>query len=328
MTKLKKLGVLIAAVLAGIFLFYQVLQMSHQAAPVTLMTSGSLPTNQALYHTEGEEDEHEFDGKFRYKHTKRQLPQCLIIGARKAGTRALLTYLDMHPHVMAARREIHFFDDDENYSQGMEWYRKKMPYSFPGVLTIEKTPAYFVCDLAPERVKRMNSSMKLILIVRDPIDRAVSDYLQIRENKLAKNKPYETFDNLAVDHETGEVRREYNALKRSVYYHHMKHWLVHFPLEQFHIIKAEDLVSDPMNTLHSVETFLGLEHRITEDLFYFNKTRGFYCIRNETEQKCLAESKGRKHPVIDPFVRQKLQKFFLPFNRKFYNLVRRNFGWS
>ena len=65
--------------------------------------------------------------RMRYKHTNRCLPGCIVIGARKAGTRALLTYLDLHPHLRTAKNEVHFFDDDENYMQGLEWYRKKMP---------------------------------------------------------------------------------------------------------------------------------------------------------------------------------------------------------
>ena len=60
----------------------------------------------------------------------RRLPQCIIIGVAKGGTRALLTFLSLHPDVRAADHEIHFFDDD--YGRGLEWYRQQMPASHAG----------------------------------------------------------------------------------------------------------------------------------------------------------------------------------------------------
>lgn len=70
--------------------------------------------------------------------------QALIIGIRKCGTRALLEMLYLHPMIQKAAGEVHFFDRDENYLKGLEWYRKKMPQSFRGQITIEKSPSYFV----------------------------------------------------------------------------------------------------------------------------------------------------------------------------------------
>lgn len=70
--------------------------------------------------------------------------QSLIIGVRKCGTRALLEMLYLHPSIQKAGGEVHFFDRDENYLKGLDWYRKKMPHSFRGQITIEKSPSYFV----------------------------------------------------------------------------------------------------------------------------------------------------------------------------------------
>lgn len=52
--------------------------------------------------------------------------------------------LYLHPRIQKAGGEVHFFDRDENYMKGLEWYRKKMPHSFRGQITIEKSPSYFV----------------------------------------------------------------------------------------------------------------------------------------------------------------------------------------
>lgn len=52
--------------------------------------------------------------------------------------------LYLHPRIQKAGGEVHFFDRDENYLKGLDWYRKKMPHSFRGQITIEKSPSYFV----------------------------------------------------------------------------------------------------------------------------------------------------------------------------------------
>lgn len=66
------------------------------------------------------------------------------MGVRKCGTRALLEMLYLHPMVQKAAGEVHFFDRDENYNKGLEWYRMQMPHSYHGQITIEKSPSYFV----------------------------------------------------------------------------------------------------------------------------------------------------------------------------------------
>jgi [heparan sulfate]-glucosamine 3-sulfotransferase 5 len=210
---------------------------------------------------------------------------------------------------------------------GYEWYRRKMPYSFPKQITIEKTPAYFVEENVPERVYKMNNSIKLILIVRDPTERAISDYTQIHMTKLSKGKEHESFEELAIDQETGEVRTPYRAIRRSIYHRHLERWLRYFPINQLLILSAEALVRDPVSQLKIVESFLGIEHKISAANFYYNRTKGYFCMRNETHEKCLAESKGRPHPSVSPEVVKKLQDFFRPHNYKFYRMVDKDFGW-
>lgn len=61
--------------------------------------------------------------------------------------------------------------------------------------------------------------------------------------------------------------------------------------------------------------------------FYFNETKGFYCLRNDTTDKCLRETKGRKHPRVDPAVVTKLRKFFVQHNQRFYDLIGEDLGW-
>lgn len=82
--------------------------------------------------------------------------QALVIGVRKCGTRALLEMLYLHPRIQKAAGEVHFFDRDENYWKGLEWYRKKMPHSFRGQITIEKSPSYFVTPEVSRKMSKYN----------------------------------------------------------------------------------------------------------------------------------------------------------------------------
>ncbi|XP_060565964.1 heparan sulfate glucosamine 3-O-sulfotransferase 2-like [Ruditapes philippinarum] len=106
----------------------------------------------------------------------RRLPNAIIIGVKKCGTRALIEYLRLNPNIRAAGPEPHFFD--RYYHLGLDWYRKKMPKSYGGHLTIEKTPRYFVTKEVPARIYNMSKSIKLILVVRNPVTRAISDFTQ------------------------------------------------------------------------------------------------------------------------------------------------------
>ncbi len=339
LTKFRLITLLIIGLISVIMVLYMyiipsALQTSSSLEKPQLATaSAEAMPNWDLEHSTAEampnwDLEHSIEtGHIRYKHTKRHLPNCLIIGARKAGTRALLTFLDLHPQIQIAQKEIHFFDDDERWARGFEFYRKKMPYSFPGQMILEKTPAYFSCKQVPERVYKMNSTIKLLLIVRDPVDRAISDYLQIHLKKLSKNKTDKTFEEQAID-ENGKVIISFNPISRSLYFRYMTFWLRYFSIDHFLILNGASLVDDPYTQVKQVEKFLGLESKISKDMFYYNETKGFYCIRNEFREKCLAKSKGRPHPEISPLVIKTLRDFYRPFNQVFYQLVGTDFGWS
>ncbi|XP_013778863.2 heparan sulfate glucosamine 3-O-sulfotransferase 1-like [Limulus polyphemus] len=264
--------------------------------------------------------------KIKLPQTKRRLPQCLIIGVRKGGTRALLEFLNIHSMIQRSTDEIHFFDNERKYNMGLEWYRQQMPYSFADQITVEKSPAYFITEGAPERIRAMNESIRLLLIVREPVTRLISDYSQLAANKAKKDKFIRPFQDL-VFREDGTVNTDYRAVRVSMYSLYIKMWLSVFQRDQILIINGDRMIRDPYPEIYKTEQFLGLEHRIGRENFFYNKTKGFYCVRNYTVDKCLNESKGRKHPPIDPEIISKLRQFYAPFNREFYNLVRQDFGW-
>jgi len=258
-----------------------------------------------------------------------RLPQCIIIGARKCGTRALLEFLSIHSRIVTARDEVHFFDEDSKYNLGIEWYRQQMPYSTPDQLTIEKTPAYFVTDSAPERIKAMDPSVKLIVIVRDPVVRLISDYAQLNANKVAKGeRPLRAFERMVLTPE-GDVDINYKPVKTSIYAFYYQRWTEIFPSSQILVVDGDRLIDDPFPEVRKVEDFLDIGHEVTVEHFSFNATKGFYCIRvpGTDMEKCLNETKGRRHPHISSSLIQQLRKFYASYNRQFYLMIGQHFNW-
>uniref|UniRef100_W5LS27 Sulfotransferase n=1 Tax=Astyanax mexicanus TaxID=7994 RepID=W5LS27_ASTMX len=257
--------------------------------------------------------------------TKR-LPQALIIGVKKGGTRALLEFLRVHPDVRAVGAEPHFFD--RNYQNGLQWYRDLMPKTLEGQITMEKTPSYFVTREAPARIYAMSRETKLIVVVRDPVTRAISDYTQT----LSKRPDIPSFESLTFKNRTtGLIDTSWSAIQIGIYAKHLDNWLQYFPMSQILFVSGERLISDPAGELGRVQDFLGLKRIITDKHFYFNQTKGFPCLKKaegSSKPHCLGKTKGRTHPNIDPEVVQRLRDFYRPFNMKFYQMTGRVFGWD
>ncbi|TSS23699.1 Heparan sulfate glucosamine 3-O-sulfotransferase 4 [Bagarius yarrelli] len=348
---------------------------------------------------------------------EKKLPQAIIIGVKKGGTRALLEALRVHPDVRAVGNEPHFFD--RNYEKGLEWYseldlqvgdlalsgfsgcaytlcsalmdalhrrykhrgraerrwrvnapgyqstlpkqrdehssvlhkrgevyRTKghgmlcdlskqinsrwdlMPSTLEGQITMEKTPSYFVTNSAPKRIHTMAKDIKLIIVVRNPVTRAISDYTQT----LSKRPEIPTFEVLAFKNRTlGLIDASWSALRIGIYALHLENWLQYFPLSQMHFVSGERLITDPAGEMTKVQDFLGLKRIVTDKHFYFNKTKGFPCLKKPEDSstpRCLGKSKGRTHPKIEPDVIRRLHKFYKPFNNMFYQMTGQNFQWE
>ncbi|XP_017338725.1 heparan sulfate (glucosamine) 3-O-sulfotransferase 3-like [Ictalurus punctatus] len=256
----------------------------------------------------------------------RRLPHALIIGVKKGGTRALLEFLRLHPDIRALGSEPHFFD--RHYARGLTWYRSMMPKALDGQIVMEKTPRYFVTAETPARVHAMSRDVKLIVVVRDPVTRAISDYTQI----ASKTPGIASFESLAFkNRSSGQVDSLWSPVYIGLYAQHLEHWLAYFPLSQIHFVSGERLVSDPAFELGRVQDFLGLERIITDKHFYFNKTKGFPCLKKaegSAEPHCLGKTKGRTHVHVEPEVIHNLRDFYHPHNLRFYQMTGMDFGWK
>uniref|UniRef100_A0A3B4ZNT6 Sulfotransferase n=1 Tax=Stegastes partitus TaxID=144197 RepID=A0A3B4ZNT6_9TELE len=254
------------------------------------------------------------------KFGNKKLPNAIIVGVKKGGTRAVLEFIRIHPDVRAAGTETHFFD--RNYDRGL------MPRTLESQITMEKTPSYFVTKETPHRISAMSQDTKLIVVVRDPVTRAISDYTQT----LSKTPDLPSFQDLAFRNQSlGIVDMSWNAIRIGLYALHLENWLRYFPLAQIHFVSGERLITDPAGELARVQDFLGLKRIVTDKHFYFNRTKGFPCLKKPESSgspRCLGKSKGRTHVQIDRDAIEQLRDFYRPYNVKFYEMVGHDFKWE
>lgn len=253
------------------------------------------------------------------KYARYREPSFLIIGAQKCGTTSLYYNLLQHPCISpAGKKEIHFFD--ENYEKGLDWYRSFFPPVglFEGVITGEASPRYFYLPHVPGRVRDTFQGIKLILILRNPVDRAYSQYQHNFRNH-GLTEPFETALVTAgqLDKErTGfpisdpafsKKYRQFSFLARGIYIRQLEHWLCYFPIEQFLVLKSEDFFSSPGRIMNNLFAFLGLEP---------------YTI-NE-----FARKNRYDYPPMNPATRAKLTEYFEPYNRRLYDFLGVEYNWE
>lgn len=251
--------------------------------------------------------------------SRRQLPTFLIIGAQKAGTTSLHEYLAEHPLVSPpTTKEVHYFD--HSYHRGNAWYRAhfRVP-SRPDEISGESTPYYLFHPRVPELVARDLPGRKLIVILRDPIDRAFSHHNHERALGY-EDLPFEEAIAREPSRLDGEEERilanprylsfshqHHSYLARSRYAEQLERWFRQADRDQFLILSAEDLFRDPRSVLAETQRFLGLEPDMPADV----------TARN-----------ARTYAPIPDDVRERLRSELEPHNRRLYELVGRDFGWT
>ena len=254
----------------------------------------------------------------------RTLPDVIIFGAKKCGTSALQEFLAFHPNIAAAEGEIFYFS--KHYDRGVSWYINSMPPSLPNQLTLEKTPAYFVTPEAPERLAQLSKNVKLLLILRDPVVRSLSDYCLCKHYGLENHHSYEE---MVLDSE-GNVRAEpptcTSIIRDSFYDKYYANWNKVWH-GKIHIVDGDKLSVNPYSELIKVEKFLNLPSYFTKDMFYFSAGKGFPCFKQEDGHNyCLSAKKGFKHPNVAQEVKDKLYDTFRPHMINFCQQAGVNFS--
>ncbi len=251
----------------------------------------------------------------------RVLPDFLVIGVMKGGTTSFFNYLTRHPQVNPPfRKEIKFFDI--HYPEGLGWYRAHFPIRFkmkPGTMTGEATPYYIFHPTAPNRIARVLPSVRLIALLRNPVDRAYSHYNHMvrvgreplpfeeaieheaerlvgEEEKIIADPHYSTFTHL-----------HYSYLARGRYIEQLQKWLAIFPRQQMLILASEELYTSPATAYRKAIEFLGLSAWEPNDFKVYKQ--GVYEEMPDST---------RKH-LID---------YYQPYNQKLYDCLNMNFDWD
>ncbi|MDQ3147496.1 MAG: sulfotransferase [Actinomycetota bacterium] len=270
----------------------------------------------------------------------RSLPDFLIVGTKRGGTTSLHRYLLAHPRVLplfpsaerlpmrANLKGVHYFDS--GFHQGTAWYRSHFPSTAcrqlmarrcgGPVLAGEATPYYLYHPDAPLRAGLVAPKARVIVLLRNPVDRAFSHW---KEQRRRGYEPLASFED-ALDAEAGRLDGEEERLRRDPSYRSFSHehqsyaqqgrylgsldrWMRTYPAGQVHVVRSEDLFTDPQRTYDDVLSFLDLPPFRMPDPSPFNVTL----------DACLPDR-----------VRRRLEASFGPDNRALEDRLGRSFGWG
>ena len=167
-------------------------------------------------------------------------------------------------------------------------------------------------------------------MVREPISRTVSQYLQSRETY--KGDDFGDFDSFVLDKSRTKVDSENFAVSASSYYVHLQKWFDVFPLSQFQIIDLYELAKNPLKPLKELERFLEVSSYFDSDNVYFNETRGFHCVKvygKPGKYLCgVSKSKGQERPQVTDTTYNLLKDYFDPLNEQFFESIEKEFNWT
>ncbi|MEB3341853.1 tetratricopeptide repeat protein [Okeania sp.] len=243
-------------------------------------------------------------------------PNFIIIGSQKSGTTSLASYISQHPQVLPAiKKETHFWSRE--FYRGIDWYLAHFPPipKSQNFITGEASPSYLVTDEVPKRIYNLLPNIKLLVILRNPVDRAFSQYNHWQrlswEDRCFEVAINQELEILKTTPKQPQGNRKYlqmsgNYIGRGVYVEFIKKWMAVFPREQFLILRGEDLFEMPDNTMEQVFNFLGLpEHKLAK---YKKLNSGSYA------------------PISD-LLRQRLSEYFQPHNQRLEEYLGMKFNW-
>jgi len=209
-------------------------------------------------------------------------PEFLILGAQKGGTSSLYRYLLQHPEIhKSKRKEIHFFD--LKFAKGTDWYHRNFCFSFWKGITGESSPYYLYHPRVPMRVYEYNSNMKLIILLRNPINRAYSHF----HHKIENNRESRSFrealtgnlDNCRKAHdlllndqiEYSWDHQRYSYIDRGFYVDQLDNWLRFFPRDQFYINTSEFFFKNTNEVCNQIFEFLKVGPKVIKTDKIHNK---------------------------------------------------------
>ncbi|XP_003726947.2 heparan sulfate glucosamine 3-O-sulfotransferase 1 [Strongylocentrotus purpuratus] len=295
----------------------------------------------------------------------KSVPNVLIIGSKKCGTTTLKNFLGFHPQIAAAETEAHYYDT--NIFMGLDWFIDQLPYALPNQLVVEKTPRYLVYPGVQEKMKKdLSPDIKLIIVLREPVTRAISDFTHItfkrytsekhlrdkrtdgkpsmspeqaalrkhfKKIEAKNNQRYPNYDKMGLTFEDsvltdkGDIDVNSAIIDTSIYVKYLKKWLKYYSRDQILVLDGEQLILEPYQIMQKVEKFLGIEPYFLPENFHFNVQKRFYCL-SQPIYACMKPSKGRVHPSVSDEIVDKLKQFYTPYNIELEELLNQTFSWT
>lgn len=254
----------------------------------------------------------------------RQLPDFIIIGAQKAGTTFLFHYLSQHPDIIAPpEKEVHFFNQraDEPITHYKHYFPLKIRRLInPRLIAGEATPDYIIYPQVAKLIKEHIPNVKLIVLLRNPIDRAFSHY----KHNISKKREWHSFED-ALKYEEIRTNLDYIDIyttrkdtiknycnfsyKRKGIYVEQLQWIYnYFNKNQVLIVESERLFSRSDETIHGVTEFLGL--------------------RPLSFSSYPAKGVSKLDLSLNARTRDKLGKYFSDHNQSLFSLIGKSFDWD
>ena len=179
------------------------------------------------------------------------LPNLIVIGALKCGTTSLHYYLNLHPQIsMSTKKELNFFIEERNWPKGVAWYRSY--FRANAKIHGESSPGYTAYPRfrgVPERMASLIPDAKLLYVVRDPLERIISHYVQSQAAGHESRSLAEALNDFSTNY----------YIKCSQYGMQMERYLNHFPPSNILVVQAEELALKRAATLKTIFRFLGVD---------------------------------------------------------------------
>jgi hypothetical protein len=254
----------------------------------------------------------------------RVLPDAIILGEMRSGTTSLFRYLAGHPQVLRPwAKELHYFD--RLFARGERWYRANFPTAAAtrwhalrhgGAVTFEATPDYLIYPAVARRIAEAIPQARLIVLLRNPVDRAISHHKLNVRSKLERHSFEKAIqreaERLKGEHElvlgdepypSRRVRR-YSYATRGIYVDTLRAYDAFRLRGQLLVIKSEDLFEKTQETYDEVLQFLGL-----------------------SPWRLEAHAPGGNRASERPACYDELRAFFAPHNQRLYEYLGRDLGW-
>jgi hypothetical protein len=191
--------------------------------------------------------------------------QFLVIGAAKSGTTWLQAVLKEHPQVfLPERKELHYFNEkfmeapelpNYNAQKPLDWYLEHFENAKQGQVIGEICPAYLWDEKAPQRIHEFNPDLKLLVILREPIERLFSEYLYFYQRGTLEKKPL-----------AEALKSRPDFLERSLYFKQISRFTALFPAKNFQIYFYDDIQADNQDLLRQVERYIGVDDFIPKNI--------------------------------------------------------------